>query len=86
MKLLTINKITAIFILVYLIVCFLGNYICSSLYYYNCTHIIAYNSPICMILLAIIGGLSILYSYIWYMIICTLVILVLRHINTMLIT
>ena len=85
MKLLTLNKITGIFISLYLLVCFVGNYICTSLYYNNCTSIMSYNSPICMILLTIIGGLSILYSYIWYVIICTLVITIFRHLGTLLV-
>ena len=85
MKLVTLNKITGIFICLYLLVCSVGNYICTSLYYNNCTHIMSYNSPICMVILTIISGLSILYSYIWYIIICSLVIYIFRHFGTLLV-
>lgn len=83
MELLTLNKITGIFVCLYLLICFLGNYICTSLYYNNCTHIMSYNSTICMVLLTIISGLSILYSYIWYVIITSIVIYIFRHLGSL---
>lgn len=77
-----INKFTLLIITLYLCLCFCGNYIFTTIYYYYCTNIISYNSPICMSTLTSLSSLSILYSYIWYILICTIILAVLRHVNS----
>ena len=59
----TACRSSLLFILFYQVSCFLGNYICALLYNEWCVNIWSYNSPICMIILYFLAGISILYTF-----------------------
>ena len=75
-------KSSLLFILFYQVSCFLGNYICAMLYNEWCVNIWSYNSPICIMLLYFLAGISILYTYIWYICGCSIFVFITRNILT----
>ena len=76
-----VSQSTMIFVFIYQLSCYLGNYIFSVLYNDLCVSFWSYNSPLCLLILTCLGGISLLYTYIWYIFACTIFILVIRHIS-----